>query len=367
MTLPTEQSIDHILNWCGILIDCETHKDAFFSRPTGQNIYYWMYAGPPQIVTINRGGTSGPIDIEAIRVRDEDYEWAVDVFNELDYYLEPEFVLTEDINQADLRLWGTTGYNLMSESSTLFGFATPFNAQEKGYVDVVVNVDAGIASGDTDEFDPENTHTALHEIGHALGLSHPGVYGRDLPNWDLYDSEDTIMSYNHPDDGIHAGFYSEGDILALREIWGAEGSYQSPSQNNVEFIYSMTGKGKMKGDSKKSTNYIFDNLDKFGKKGADKITKFRPNSGDTLIFTDNALPEMAGREEFFFITAKNKKQLKKMSKKCYDFVYFEKKGMLFYDSNCSDKGWGASNEGGLVAILKNKPELTSDHLIVQVS
>mgnify|MGYP001306557571 FL=1 len=233
-SLPTEQSIDHILNWCGVLLDCETHRESFFSRPTGQQIFYWMHAGPTQLVNINRGGTSGSVEIEAIQVRDEDYQWAVDVFDTLDYYLEPEFVLTNDINQADLRLWGTSGHNLISETNTLFGFATPFNADEKGYVDVVVNVEAGILSGDTADSDPENTHTALHEIGHALGLSHPGVYGEDLPNWELYDSEDTIMSYNKPEDGIHAGFYSEGDILALQEIWGAEGSYKASPQSESE-------------------------------------------------------------------------------------------------------------------------------------
>ena len=124
---------------------------------------------------------------------------------------------------------------MINESSTLFGFATPFNADKKGYVDVVVNVEAGILSGDTEDFDPENTHTALHEIGHALGLSHPGIEGQDLPYWDLYDSEDTIMSYNKPADGTHADFYSEGDILALQEIWGTEGSYQAPPQLNQKF------------------------------------------------------------------------------------------------------------------------------------
>ena len=110
MSLPETQSIEHILNWCGIIIDCATHRDTFYSRPTGQKIFYWMYAGPTQRVTIQR--SAGPIEIEAIRVRDEDYEWAIDTFDELDYYLEPEFVLTEDINQADLRLWGTSGYGL---------------------------------------------------------------------------------------------------------------------------------------------------------------------------------------------------------------------------------------------------------------
>jgi hypothetical protein len=378
-SLPTEQSIDHILNWCGTYLDCEKHRDSFFSRPTGQKIFYWMYEGPPQIVYINRGDTSNLVEIEAIQVRDEDYKWAVDVFNTLDYYLEPEFVETNDISKADLRLWGTSGHNLINESSTLFGFATPFNADKKGYVDVVVNVEAGILSGDTEDFDPENTHTALHEIGHALGLSHPGVEGQDLPYWDLYDSEDTIMSYNKPADGIHADFYSEGDILALQEIWGTEGSYQAPPQseseasegsisenNDFEFIYAKSGKGKLKGNTKQPTNYIFDSLDVFGKKGADKITKFIPSEGDSLIFTTNSLPELANREQFFFGNAKNKKQLKKLSKDCYDFVYYQKKGMLYFDGNCSAKGWGSTYEGGLIAILKNKPELTTDNLIVEI-
>ena len=37
-----------------------------------------------------------------------------------------------------------------------------------------------------------------------------------------------------------------------------------------------------------------------------------------------------------------------------------KKGYLYFDGNGSDKNWGDSNEGCLVAILKGKPELTAD-------
>ena len=41
-------------------------------------------------------------------------------------------------------------------------------------------------------------------------------------------------------------------------------------------------------------------------------------------------------------------------------MYFEKKGLLYFDGNHSDKDWGDSKEGGLVAILKGKPEVSMD-------
>ena len=50
----------------------------------------------------------------------------------------------------------------------------------------------------------------------------------------------------------------------------------------------------------------------------------------------------------------------KLSKDDYDFVYYEKKGRLFFNGNGSDRRWGDANEGGLVAILKGKPDLTGD-------
>jgi len=61
-----------------------------------------------------------------------------------------------------------------------------------------------------------------------------------------------------------------------------------------------------------------------------------------------------------FASAKKKKELKLLSKQDYDFVYFEKKGRLYFDGNGSKKNWGSSDEGGLVAVLKGKPELTVD-------
>ena len=55
---------------------------------------------------------------------------------------------------------------------------------------------------------------------------------------------------------------------------------------------------------------------------------------------------------------KIKKEFKRLSKEDYDFVYFEKRGFLYFDGNDSGKMWGNKNEGGLFAILKGKPDLT---------
>ena len=43
----------------------------------------------------------------------------------------------------------------------------------------------------------------------------------------------------------------------------------------------------------------------------------------------------------------------------FDFLYDEKKGGLYFNENGSDKGFG---EGGIIAILKGAPDLTSDNL-----
>ena len=58
-----------------------------------------------------------------------------------------------------------------------------------------------------------------------------------------------------------------------------------------------------------------------------------------------------------FTSTKAKKSLKQLAQKDYDFIYFEKKGQLFLNGNCTAKGFGETEEGGLLAILKGKPDL----------
>ncbi|CAK24104.1 Conserved hypothetical protein (contains a HExxH zinc-binding site) [Synechococcus sp. WH 7803] len=67
--------------------------------------------------------------------------------------------------------------------------------------------------------DPFDANTIIHEIGHALGLSHPNEDPTN-PQWT---TDDTVMSYNISSDGWDYTF-SEADIAALQIIWGTENS-----------------------------------------------------------------------------------------------------------------------------------------------
>ena len=50
---------------------------------------------------------------------------------------------------------------------------------------------------------------------------------------------------------------------------------------------------------------------------------------------------------------------KKLAKLDIDFLYDEKKGGLYFNENGADKGLG---EGGITAILRGSPDLTSGNL-----
>ena len=93
----------------------------------------------------------------------------------------------------------------------------------------------------------------------------------------------------------------------------------------------------------------------FKKKYADKITNFNPSTDTLEIDTDSFGIESSAT----FAAAKNKKKLKKLAKKDFDFLYDQKKGGLYFNENGADKGFG---DGGIIAILKGAPDLTSGNL-----
>ena len=95
---------------------------------------------------------------------------------------------------------------------------------------------------------------------------------------------------------------------------------------------------------------------KFKVKNIDKITNFNPSTDTLEIDTDS----FGINSSATFAAGKNKKAVKKkLAKQDFDFLYDQKKGGLYFNENSSDKGFG---DGGIIAILKGAPDLTSGNL-----
>ena len=94
---------------------------------------------------------------------------------------------------------------------------------------------------------------------------------------------------------------------------------------------------------------------KFNKRSTDKLTNFNPSTDTLEIDTDSFGIDSSAT----FAAGINKREVKKLAKQDFDFLYDEKKGGLYFNENGSDKGFG---EGGIIAILKGAPEMTIDNI-----
>jgi Ca2+-binding RTX toxin-like protein len=86
--------------------------------------------------------------------------------------------------------------------------------------------------------------TLIHEIGHALGLKHPGNYnaggggspGPYLPYW-ADNNQYTVMSYNqHPSMGVYPQTPMLFDLAAIQYLYGA--NYNTRTGNNTYYATS---------------------------------------------------------------------------------------------------------------------------------
>ena len=133
-------------------------------------------------------------------------------------------------------------------------------------------------------------------------------------------------------------------------------------KSDYSFFKKFGGESTITTDNEEQTTNEEENYDiitapsKFNKKSADKITNFNPST-DTLEIDANSFGIDGSAT---FATGKNKRFVKKkLAKQDFEFLYDEKKGGLYFNENGSDKGFG---DGGIIAILKGAPDLTSDNL-----
>jgi len=128
-------------------------------------------------------------------------------------------------------------------------------------------------------------------------------------------------------------------------------------KNWWEDPFTSIKKGKKNGGSpSEEAKLDISKPTKFKVKNIDKINNFNPSSDTLEIDIDSFGIDSSAT----FSSGKNKKAIKKkLAKQDFDFLYDEKKGGLYFNENGADKGFG---DGGIIAILKGAPDLTSDNL-----
>ena len=270
---------------------------------------------------------------------------------------------------------GTTiAFNDADGDGEVTGDEVTLDINQDGIEDVLPSTD--IIQSELIQFDIELSTDQLKTIV-DLKFDNP----IDANNYKKYYSKngvegwhDFIYDPNKPQEGGAELFYKNGLVnkIKLHLIDGGAGDADGVVNGIIEdpgvltkarvnpydgIIKSVQGKGKLRG-TEFADAFTFESFDVFTKKSADKVIGFDASQGDSIAVSPNAFPELQGASKISFVSTKKGKELRLLSKQDYDFVYFEKKGRLYFDGNGTDKYWGANNEGGLVAILKRKPELS---------
>ena len=171
-------------------------------------------------------------------------------------------------------------------------------------------------------------------------ISDTTTYPDEYNNWQ--DAKDKLIEWGFEDP-------------FLDEFYGYTNDFKEVDIYNTIKNTSGIDEDNTPGNEAKFLEPITSSL-KFNKKSADKITNFNPSTDTLEIDTDS----FGINSSATFASGKNKKKVKKkLAKQDIDFLYDQKKGGLYFNENGADKGFG---DGGIIAILKGAPDLTSGNL-----
>ena len=188
---------------------------------------YYLHA-PGGAVTVSGGGF-GEQEIQSIAIPGPDQDYFNAMVRRLDSIIDLDFTQVDNPLSADVDLYYDTEIDLGGGGITL-GLATTSGV---GGWELYLNYPA------LDNDEPYRRYALIHEFGHSLGLEHPfeardgDVFNGSTDPWSSAYPEDTVMAYRSPRGESWPEFFSDNDLNALIEVWGAEARYLSENDDVV--------------------------------------------------------------------------------------------------------------------------------------
>jgi Ca2+-binding RTX toxin-like protein len=124
-----------------------------------------------------------------------------------------------------------------------------------------------------------------------------------------------------------------------------------------EIIAGGGGKNRLTGGGGPDA-FLFQTPDGFGRKTADRITDFNSEEGDRIAISRDAFEDV---DRVRFKVVSGRREAREAGRSNKNFVYDDKNGMLYYDANGKEKGWG---DGGAFAKLLGVPDVERSDFII---